>query len=156
AQRRGAPHRRSRARPPWASAPRSPAGRGRDRWIAVFLTVEGPEARALCTMHTPLLDISSSTRTDLPARARRPRRVIGPVLAAPLACGTAVGATLGSAPAFAQTAPKFAVIDMRRAISETEEGLRVQANLKRLLDSRQSELETKTRQLQTEKEALEK
>lgn len=67
------------------------------------------------------------------------------------------GALVAASPAFAQSAPsKIAIIDVRRAISETEQGLRVQATLKRLLDNRQAEIETKTRQLQTDKEALEK
>ncbi len=63
----------------------------------------------------------------------------------------------GAAPASAQTAPpKIAVIDLRRAIAETEQGLRVQAQLKKVFDARQGELEGKTRQLQSEKEALDK
>ena len=45
---------------------------------------------------------------------------------------------------------------MRRAIAETEQGLRVQATLKKLFESRQIDIEGKTRQLQTDKEALEK
>ena len=48
---------------------------------------------------------------------------------------------LGPRVAFAQTpGGKFAIIDVRRAISETEQGLRVQATLKKLFDSRQIQL----------------
>jgi outer membrane protein len=48
------------------------------------------------------------------------------------------------------------VIDLRRAVIETEEGLRVQATLKKLFDSRQVELSGKERALQTELEELER
>jgi len=64
---------------------------------------------------------------------------------------------MAAAPASAQTAPsKIAVVDTRRAVAETEQGLRVQATLKKLFDARQVELDAKQRQLQTDKEALEK
>jgi outer membrane protein len=80
-------------------------------------------------------------------------RPFGPILAAALAAG----ALLGPSVARAQTpALKIAVIDVRRAIAETEEGLRVQAKLKKLFENRQADIESKTRQLQTDKEALEK
>jgi len=45
------------------------------------------------------------------------------------------------APATAFAQGKIAVIDLRRAVLETEEGLRVQSKLKQLFDSRQTELE---------------
>ncbi len=73
-----------------------------------------------------------------------------------------VAATLGAAallapaPAAAQTPAKIAVIDVRRAVLETEEGLRVQATLKKLFDSRQVELDQKQTTLQRDKEELEK
>jgi outer membrane protein len=98
-------------------------------------------------MHTPAR-LTSRTRSPLL------RRALGPALAAALAAGTAIFAP---APAAAQTpGGKIAVIDVRRAVLETEQGLRVQATLKKLLESRQVEIETKGRQLQTEKEAFEK
>ncbi len=82
------------------------------------------------------------------------RRAAGPALAAVVMAGALL---LGAAPAQAQGAPlKIAVIDVRRAIAETEQGLRVQATLKKLFESRQAEIEGKARQLQTDKEALEK
>ncbi len=78
-------------------------------------------------------------------------RLLGPLLASLLAGGAL---TLAAAPASAQA--KIAVIDVRRAMSETEEGLRVQATLKRLLDARKGEIDTKARSIQADKEALEK
>jgi outer membrane protein len=83
------------------------------------------------------------------------RRFAGPALAAFVAGGSLM---LATAPASAQQAApsKIAVIDTRRAVAETEQGLRVQATLKKLFDARQVELDAKQRQLQTDKEALEK
>src|SRR5262245_49192980 len=79
----------------------------------------------------------------------------GPALAAAIAGGSLVMAAPGAAEA--QTPPsKIAVIDMRRAVFETEQGLRVTATLKKLLGSRQVELDAKQRQLQADKEALDK
>ncbi len=107
----------------------------------------GPEATALFTM-------STSAHLTSPLRPTWLRRAAGPVLAAVLAGGALL---LGAAPASAQSAgTKIAVIDVRRAIAETEQGLRVQAQLKKLFESRQMDIEGKTRQLQTDKEALEK
>ncbi len=51
---------------------------------------------------------------------------------------------------------KIAVVDTQRAIMETEEGLRAQATLKKLFDSRQRELDKKQEQLQKEREDIEK
>jgi outer membrane protein len=81
------------------------------------------------------------------------RRLAGPALAASLLGGSVL---LSAAPAAAQSTAKMAVIDVRRAVLETEQGLRVQATLKKLFDSRQAELEAKQRQLQKDKEALER
>ncbi|MDI1482539.1 OmpH family outer membrane protein [Polyangium sp. y55x31] len=76
-----------------------------------------------------------------------------PVLAAALVAGVG-GFFAAEETAAAQS--KIAVIDVRRAMLETEEGLRVQATLKKLFDSRQVELDAKQQKLQAEKEALEK
>ncbi|WP_338046638.1 OmpH family outer membrane protein [Polyangium spumosum] len=76
-----------------------------------------------------------------------------PVLAAALVAG-ASGFLAAEGAAAAQS--KIAVIDVRRAMLETEEGLRVQATLKKLFDSRQVELDAKQQKLQVEKESLEK
>jgi outer membrane protein len=54
----------------------------------------------------------------------------------------------------AQATTRVAVIDTRRVIIETEEGLRVQANLRKLFESRQVDLSTKEKQLQAEYEDL--
>ena len=100
--------------------------------------------------------------TSLHPRAARPRsfarRAAGPLLGAVIAASAAAGTLLASAPAMAQQAPapKFAVIDVRRAVLETEEGLRVQSRLKKLFDNRQVELDGKQRQLQADKETLDK
>ncbi len=62
---------------------------------------------------------------------------------------TGVGAT-----ATAQT--KVAVVDTQRAIMETEDGLRAQATLKKLFDSRQQQLDKKQSDLQQERDDIEK
>ncbi len=51
---------------------------------------------------------------------------------------------------------KFAVIDSQRAIMETEDGLRMQATLKKLFESKQQELESKQADLQREQADIEK
>jgi outer membrane protein len=80
------------------------------------------------------------------------RHAAGAVIAAAVA--------LGTAPAQAQTPPaassKIAVIDLRRAVIETEEGLRVQSKLRKLAETRQGDIEAKYRQLQADKEAFDK
>ncbi len=77
--------------------------------------------------------------------------------AAPLLVAAALGGAVMIAPApAAAQASKIAVIDVRRAVLETEEGLRVQATLKKLFDSRQVELDGKQRALVEEQEKLEK
>jgi outer membrane protein len=66
---------------------------------------------------------------------------------------------LGSALAFASPASaemKIAVVDTQRAVMETEDGLRAQANLKKHFDQRQRELDNKQTALQKEREDLEK
>lgn len=69
--------------------------------------------------------------------------------------GLCVSLILASS-AVAQAQSKFAVIELRRAVLETEDGLRVQANLKKLFDSRQVELEKKELAVKAEREKLEK
>jgi outer membrane protein len=80
-------------------------------------------------------------------------RLLGPALAGALVASATV---LAAAPAWAQAQSKFAVVDVRRAVMETEEGLRVTSTLKRLFDSRQVELDQKQQQLQKDKETLDK
>lgn len=61
-------------------------------------------------------------------------------------------------PARAQQAPvmRVAVVDTQRAVMETEDGLRMQATLKKLFDSRQRELDKKQEDLQKEREDIDK
>jgi outer membrane protein len=79
-------------------------------------------------------------------------RLRGPALASALA---ALGLLASPAPA-AAAETKVAVIDVRRAMLETEEGLRVSATLKKLFDSRQAEIDNKQRALQQDKDGLER
>ena len=66
-----------------------------------------------------------------------------------------VGAGLVFAlPVWAQS--RMAVVDTQRAIMETEEGLRMQATLKKLFDSKQRELDKKQEELVKEREDIEK
>jgi len=66
----------------------------------------------------------------------------------------AVAVILAPKPASAQM--KVAVIDTQRAIMETEDGLRAQATLKKMFDSRQRELDKQQDELQKEKEEIAK
>jgi outer membrane protein len=59
-------------------------------------------------------------------------------------------------PAVASAQSKVAVIDTERAVSQTEDGARAQATLKKLFDSRQAEIDAKQKTLQQQKDALEK
>lgn len=75
----------------------------------------------------------------------------------PSARGVLLTSLLALAPALAQSAEsKVAVVDTQRAIMETEDGLRAQATLKKLFDSRQRDLDKKQNELQKEKEDIEK
>ena len=51
---------------------------------------------------------------------------------------------------------KVAVIDVQRAVASTEDGLRAQATLKKLFDSRQQELNKKQTDLQRQREEIDK
>src|SRR3954453_4699631 len=51
---------------------------------------------------------------------------------------------------------KFAVVDVQRAVMETEDGLRAQATLKKFFDKRQQELDAKQTELQKQREDIEK
>ena len=76
-----------------------------------------------------------------------------------------VGASLFAAALFlfgfardagAQTAMKVAVVDVQRAVMQTEDGLRAQANLKKVFDSKQQELNRKQQDLAKQREDIEK
>ena len=51
---------------------------------------------------------------------------------------------------------KVAVVDVQRAVMQSEDGLRAQATLKKLFDNRQQELNKKQQELQKQKEDLDK
>src|SRR5579863_7586043 len=51
---------------------------------------------------------------------------------------------------------RVAVVDVQRAVMQTEDGLRAQANLKKLFDSRQQELNKKQGEMAKQKEEIEK
>lgn len=51
---------------------------------------------------------------------------------------------------------KVAVVDIQRAVASTEDGLRAQATLKKLFDSRQQELNKKQNNLQKQREDIDK
>src|SRR5690606_33251773 len=61
-----------------------------------------------------------------------------------------------SLPVDAQSTTKVGVVDTQRAIMETEDGLRMQATLKKLFDNRQRELDKKQVDLQKERDDIEK
>jgi len=61
---------------------------------------------------------------------------------------------LSSSSALAQL--KFAVVDVQRAVMETEDGLRASATLKKFFDKRQQELDAKQNELQKQREEIEK
>ncbi len=61
-----------------------------------------------------------------------------------------------AAPSAAQAPAKIAVVDTERAVMETEDGLRAQATLKKLFDSKQHELDKKQEELVKEREDIEK
>lgn len=56
----------------------------------------------------------------------------------------------------AQAQMKVAVVDVQRAVMQTEDGLRAQANLKKVFDSRQQELNKKQQELQKQREDIDK
>jgi outer membrane protein len=60
------------------------------------------------------------------------------------------------APAALAQSLKFAVVDVQRAVMETEDGLRAQATLKKFFDKRQQELDAKQTELQKQREEIEK
>lgn len=72
--------------------------------------------------------------------------------AASLLVATSLFATSNEASAQA----KLAVIDLRRAVADTEDGLRMKSRLQELLDTRQTELEAKGAEFQKAKAELER
>lgn len=76
------------------------------------------------------------------------------ILAALVGCLVGVALFAFSSVASAQT--KVAVVDVQRAVASTEDGLRAQATLKKLFDSRQQELNKKQQDLQRQREDIDK
>jgi outer membrane protein len=74
----------------------------------------------------------------------------------PLAAALALAVALVAGTAAAQQSMKVAVVDVQRAVMQTEDGLRMQATLKKLFDSRQQELNKKQSDLQKQKEEIDK
>lgn len=68
----------------------------------------------------------------------------------------ALGAGLWIAPLAAKAETKVAVVDVQRAVMQTEDGLRAKATLTKLFDSRQQELNKKQTELQKQKEDIDK
>jgi outer membrane protein len=74
-----------------------------------------------------------------------------------LAAAVAVAVCLPTTPAKADGgAMKVAVVDVQRAVMQTEDGLRAQAMLKKLFDGRQQELNKKQADLEKQKEEIDK
>lgn len=63
---------------------------------------------------------------------------------------------LASTFALVAWAQKVAVVDTQRAMMETEDGLRMQANIKKVFDTKQQELEGKQQELERERADIEK
>jgi outer membrane protein len=74
----------------------------------------------------------------------------------PLAAALALAVSLAVGTAAAQQSMKVAVVDVQRAVMQTEDGLRMQATLKKLFDSRQQELNKKQADLAKQKEEIDK
>jgi outer membrane protein len=72
-----------------------------------------------------------------------------------LAAAAAALVCLLGRPAAAQSM-KVAVVDVQRAVMQTEDGLRAQATLKKMFDSRQQELNKRQQELAKQKEDIEK
>ncbi len=79
-------------------------------------------------------------------------------ISARLSLAVALAAAVASfglaTPAAAET--KMAVVDVQRAVMQTEDGLRAQATLKKLFDSRQQELNKKQVDMQKQKEDIDR
>lgn len=65
-------------------------------------------------------------------------------------------AALGSATAHAEPPLKIAVVDMQRALHETEDGRKAKATLKKLFEDRQKTLDKQQNDLKSLKESLDK
>lgn len=77
-------------------------------------------------------------------------RIVSALVSSALACVLFLFAGTASAE------QKIAVIDVQRAVANTEDGLRAQATLKKLFDNRQQELNKKQTDLQRQREDIDK
>lgn len=71
----------------------------------------------------------------------------------------AVSFALASSPKVAHaegSSSRIGVVDVQRAVAQTEDGLRAQATLKKLFESRQQQLDAKQKDLQRQKEEIDK
>jgi outer membrane protein len=96
-----------------------------------------------------LTDESRLAKASLPMRSPL-RRGFAAVVAAVFFCWLLL---------FGRTAAadfKVAVVDVQRAVMQTEDGLRAQATLKKVFDSRQQEINKKQLDLQKQKEDIDK
>jgi outer membrane protein len=75
---------------------------------------------------------------------------VRPLLAATLLASVSLFGTSASAQM------KMAVVDVQRAVMQSEDGLRAQATLKKLFDSRQQELNKRQTDLQKQKEEIDR
>ena len=71
-----------------------------------------------------------------------------------LSSGLLIGSLLFAGVASADQ--KVAVVDVQRAVASTEDGLRAQATLKKLFDTKQQELNKKQNDLQRQREDIDK
>ena len=79
---------------------------------------------------------------------------MNPLARSVIASGIAASVALFGASASAET--KVAVVDVQRAVMQTEDGLRAQAQLKKLFDSRQQELNRKQKDMAKQKEDIDR
>jgi outer membrane protein len=77
------------------------------------------------------------------------RRLVGPVLTA-----GALGSALLLAPTDADAQTKIAIVDVQRAITETEDGLRIRSQLSQFKDKRKAEIIGKERALAQEQDEI--
>lgn len=78
-----------------------------------------------------------------------PHRIVTTIVTSALALACFLFAGVASA-------EKVAVVDVQRAVANTEDGLRAQATLKKMFDSRQQELNKKQSDLQRQRDELDK
>ena len=98
--------------------------------------------------HAAPANLTASQAAGTPHRLMRPSYRLRHVLAAAVLAASSLLVPTNA------SAAKIIVVDIRRAILDTEDGLRVQASLKRLFDVRQRELTQLELQFQTQQNAL--